>query len=303
MINLRYHIVSLAAVFLALALGAVVGTTAINPQVVTNYRRLNLERQKTLDAVSATSKTQEGALEVWEKLGTTLMPELTHDALKGMRVYLVEHDGTPDDLATGVEDALTTAGATDVGRVVLSKRWRLSDDGARAQLATDVRTTETEVSKILEGAAAALAARLSQPADPTKTGDLLDTLARDGFLSLRGIEAGAFPPKGSTVVVLWSGAVEGFPDPAHFGLPFVRALPVRTPVVIAEPFESRASLVGRLRGDDELERRVGGIDHVDLIPGQLSLVAALRDVAAGSQAPQYGTGRGATAVVPPLTFS
>ena len=39
MISFRYHLVSLVAVFLALALGIVVGTTALNGPITTDLRK------------------------------------------------------------------------------------------------------------------------------------------------------------------------------------------------------------------------------------------------------------------------
>ena len=38
MISFRYHVVSIVAVFLALALGVVVGTTALNGPITTDLR-------------------------------------------------------------------------------------------------------------------------------------------------------------------------------------------------------------------------------------------------------------------------
>ena len=57
MISFRYHIVSIVAVFLALALGIVVGTTALNGPVTSDLRHqvngLKTDRSELADQVKA----------------------------------------------------------------------------------------------------------------------------------------------------------------------------------------------------------------------------------------------------------
>jgi len=218
-------------------------------------------------------------------------------------VFIIEQDDIDQVVSVAIEDAITQAGATDSGRLVFTKKWKLADDASLQQLAADVASSESTVPAVLRDAATRLGARLGLPGDPSKEGDLLGVLQRDGFVALRGIPPGVFPQRGSLAVDLWAGTTDAYPDETSFAIPLLQAFPAKTIAAVAEPLDSKASLCDRLRGDHQLSSRIAGIDHVDLLPGRLSLISALRDLAAGLPAPQYGIRRGATAVVPPATTS
>ena len=53
MIDFRYHLVSIVAVFLALAIGIVVGSTALKPAVLTTLQKTATAEKKRVDALYA----------------------------------------------------------------------------------------------------------------------------------------------------------------------------------------------------------------------------------------------------------
>ena len=119
MVDFRYHLVSIIAVFLALAVGIVVGTAALNGPVIDGLRG-------SIDRLSDDKRTLEGDVRSAQEqvtasddFATVVGPELVDEALVDQRVLLVTVPGTPDDLAERLRPVLAQAGATVTGELEL----------------------------------------------------------------------------------------------------------------------------------------------------------------------------------------
>ncbi len=299
MINLRYHIVSLVAVFLALAIGVIAGTTVINDQVVKELERSDKALRTALatqqDANTAL-KSQLGLFNTW---GETIVKGLEKDQLRAHNVVLILSNGVDAKIVSNVQDALTEAGATRAGSITFSNRWNLADAVTRQQLGSilglgSAATTADVETKGVQR----IATRLDTPSDPSTPGDLLQALTQSGFIQVTNSGGGAFPPAGSLLIWLSSGSRSPSPADAEVSLPLLRALVGRMPLAVGEPLNSPDSLSDQIHGDAALSRAVATVDHVDTILGVAALVLGLHDVAAGLPAPHYGRRAGATAVAP-----
>lgn len=299
MINLRYHIVSLVAVFLALAIGVIAGTTVINDQVVKGLERSDRTLRASLTQQQDTNSALNAQLNLWQTWGGTVAKQIEKDVLKGRTVVLLLSNGVDGKIVSNVQNALTVAGATRAGSITFTSRWNLSDDPTRQQLgsifglgpaatAADVATQGTD----------RMASRLDTPGDPNGPGDVLQGLSQSGFINVSDPTGGSFPPAGSLLIWLSSGAANPSPPDGQFSLPLLRALIDHAPIAVAEPMGSADSLSDQIHGDATLNKTVATVDHVNTIPGVAALIAGLRDVAAGLPAPHYGTRRGTTAIAP-----
>lgn len=115
MINFRYHVVSLTAVFLALAIGLVVGTAALNGPVADTLK-------DRVDALSKdNSNYREQANQYREELNRTqdfateISPALLGGKLAGRKI-LVMVLPSGQDYAEGVTAMLKVAGARITAR-------------------------------------------------------------------------------------------------------------------------------------------------------------------------------------------
>src|SRR5436305_3179138 len=106
MLNLRYHVVSLVAVFLALGIGVIMGVTVINRGIVDQLRN-------RLDSVEASDrKTRKendrlaAQLGTWNRFVDQGRTELLTDQLRDLPVLLVGVDGVDrkpvDDLRSSL---------------------------------------------------------------------------------------------------------------------------------------------------------------------------------------------------------
>src|SRR6201995_1445997 len=111
----RYHATSLIAVFLALAVGILIGAE-FGGDALTETRK-NLENSLVGNLQDARSRVEDlnGELGDAEEFDEKVYPVLTRDRLQGKRMRLVSFGGRPGEIPPGVEGALGPPGAKLVG--------------------------------------------------------------------------------------------------------------------------------------------------------------------------------------------
>jgi hypothetical protein len=111
----RYHATSLIAVFLALAVGILVGAE-FGGDALTNTRK-DLEHSLIGNLQDARERADElsGQLGDSDEFGERVYPVLTRDKLAGKRLAIIALGGLPSDITSAVEKAVGTTGAKLVG--------------------------------------------------------------------------------------------------------------------------------------------------------------------------------------------
>jgi hypothetical protein len=116
MINIRYHVYSLVAVFLALAIGVAAGSTVVQRSVVDNLRSTQGRIEKNLDALEAENKDLQARTAVLEKRADSLSDAGPTTLLAGdltrLPVVLVHVAGVESTALGRARNALKVAGAT-----------------------------------------------------------------------------------------------------------------------------------------------------------------------------------------------
>jgi hypothetical protein len=130
MINFRYHLVSLVAVFLALAIGIVAGSTVIKESLLDQTQQ-NLDRaEKNLKDLEDTNTALRSELDQLNRRDQALdksgVTDFLQDRLDGLPVMLVKVDGVDEDAATGLRQAIIAAGANYAGTVTVTDRLALA---------------------------------------------------------------------------------------------------------------------------------------------------------------------------------
>jgi hypothetical protein len=317
-ISLRYHIVSLVAVFLALALGIVVGSTVLKEGTVSALKATSQEvRQR-----SEENRTENLALKQdkahLEAFGAAVLPDLVRDRLEGRSVVLVDTDKVDSGTRDSVRKVLEDAGAEVDGQITFAdERLALGADADRAAmgrlLAADAGAPEVLRGELVKRLAERLATPSAMPQDDgQRTSDMLTGLQDADFLAdlklRRPMAAGtdAFPRQGSIFVLLGPGATAtAAVAPDAFLVPLADQVSARAsgPVAGAEAaaVPRASSWVIALRDNRAVSRQVSGIDSVDKVYGQLALVQALQGSLQQLPAGQYGTKDGASGLLPERT--
>ena len=111
----RYHATSLIAVFLALAVGILIGAE-FGGDALTETRK-NLEQSLVGNLQDARSRADDlsGELGRANEFDEKVYPVLTRDRLQGKRIAVVALGGLPSEITSAVEDALGPTGAKLVG--------------------------------------------------------------------------------------------------------------------------------------------------------------------------------------------
>ena len=319
MISLRYHIVSLVAVFLALALGIVVGSTVLQEGTVSVLRA-------TSEAVRAKSeensrKNVELTRQIGDlqRFGVAVLPELVQNRLKGRSVVLVDTDKVDGGLREGVRKVLEDAGAQVDGQITFAdERLALGADADRTAmgrlLAVDAGAPDVLRGELVRRLANRLATPAAIPQDNNqRASDMLTGLQDADFLAdlklSRPLATGAdpFPRQGSIFVLLGpsAAATATAVAPDAFLVPLADQVSARTggPVAGGEAaaVPAASSWVTALRNNRAVSRRVSGIDSVDTVYGQLALVEALQGSLQQVPAGQYGIKDGASGLLPERT--
>ena len=123
MIDFRYHLVSIVAVFLALAIGIVVGSTALKPAVLSGLQQTTAQERKQIDGLIAQNGGLKQQRDAAQQFAAASEHLLLHGLLDGQRVVLVEAPGAPGRVTTGVAAALTQAGAMVTGQVQVQQQF------------------------------------------------------------------------------------------------------------------------------------------------------------------------------------
>lgn len=318
MIDFRYHLVSIIAIFMALAVGIVLGAGPLKEDIgATLTSELTRARQDKAD-LNAQLAASRSRAEADNQVALAGRPALVAGRLEGQRVVVVSGVGADDAVVKAVTTSLTEAGASVARTVRLGEAW--TRPGEAAALAEGVQAArgplgvgETVADKDRPGAVlgrALLAPTERREGEADVSADVrseaLSGLASKGLLTVAGSEAA---PATLAVVVpgplvrqgtesttpqtaAWTSLVRGL-DAAGDGS--VLVTPTR-PVDDHDQISPAAVLVA-VRGDRAAGQGVSTVDDGELVAGQVATVWALQEQRTGATG-RYGIGEGAQAVLP-----
>jgi Copper transport outer membrane protein, MctB len=175
MINFRYHLVSLTAVFLALGVGLLLGTTFLD-DVLEDQLRSDLEElEHDLDRAGERNSELRQQLDAFEDeaggLDEQLGARLFDGQLLGQPVLVVAPRGIDEALVERVTTALDQADADVMGTWWLTDRLLLDDDDEVAQLAEALDLSTDDVGRLRNNMATQLADVLYGAIDLPATSD------------------------------------------------------------------------------------------------------------------------------------
>ncbi|MCM0678793.1 copper transporter [Micromonospora phytophila] len=311
MINFRYHVVSLTAVFLALAIGLVVGTAALNGPVADslkeNVNALRKDNQQMRQAV----ESMERQLELEEDFAAQIAGVVLPGKLTGKRVLVLSLP-TGRGHTEGVVKMLQLAGADVTGRIDLQDKFINPDNNNNLlELAvTAARPTSAPTSGLpgnghgVETSSALLASVLldrSAGVTPVTEADRRAVLAAYSNANYLTSEEKITAPAEAVVVV--SGQPYVDKDAAKKDESVVKVAEQfdRTgSIVVGGNGSSGGNLVAVVRGDPVLAQTVSTVDNANTVQGQLVTSLALVQQLTEKKAGQYGVGDNVASLLPRL---
>ncbi|MEU9827253.1 copper transporter [Micromonospora chersina] len=311
MINFRYHVVSLTAVFLALAIGLVVGTAALNGPVADSLKeRVNgLSKDNSLMRQSVNNLQKE--LDMEEDFAAEMAQVVLPGKLSGRRVLVLSLPSGRDH-TEGVVKMLQLAGANVTGRIDAQDKFVNPDSNNNLlELAvTAARPNSVPTSGLpgnghgVETSSALLASVLldrpqGQPAvtDADRRA-VVQQYVTSGYLTAENKISGA-----AEAVVLVSGQpyVDKFSAEKDESVVKIAEQFDRTgAIVVAGMGSAGGNVVSVVRGDPVLAQTISTVDNANTVQGQLVTSLALVQQLTEKKAGQYGVGDNAAALLPKL---
>ncbi|MDA0567798.1 copper transporter [Streptomonospora sp. S1-112] len=141
MIDFRYHLVSIVAVFLALAVGIVLGTTMLQDPLLNALKDETSALREESDRLRTEKDVTERYATGVDQLADAAAPDTLRDRLSGVRVAVVEAPGVAEELRTGVVERIEQAGGEVPGRVVLTDAYLDPDQATYVGELTDQLAT------------------------------------------------------------------------------------------------------------------------------------------------------------------
>ena len=306
MVSFRFHLVSLVAVFLALALGIGMGVTVIDKATVDLLQnRLDGVRQDVNQANQRSSQLQT-QLDQAGAFTESANQYLVQDRLDRVSVTILRVQGINTTPLDQLVQAVQSAGGSITGTITINDRMALGGNDDISDLGQALGVTSSEPSVLRS----AFVGRLSAALAGTSSGSSLDALVQNGFLTWSSGQGGRDLDEtefGPSRLVLASGTGASVPD-NDLAVPLLRSLasaPSRRVVAVesaqaasGSTAEIRAAFVGPVRDDRDVRDQVSSVDDLERPAGRTAAVLALAQLGDGRTG-HYGVAGSASASLPP----
>jgi copper transport outer membrane protein MctB len=304
-INFRYHVVSLTAVFLALAIGLVVGTAALNGPVADNLQAQVTALSKDNSNFRDQANQYRDELNRTQDFAAELAPALLDGKLAGRRILLIALPGS-QDYVDQVKQMLTVAGATITAKVTVQDKFfdpvnntELLDLAATGSQPTIPSTGLPLNSDGVETSSALLALGLQQHAQEVSPADLtalLTAYTKQGYIA---VDNGAKGDADSTVIVAGLPPVDkDAAKKAQSAVTLATEFAKERPLVVAGNGVGDGNLISEIRADPTLVKTISTVDNGSTTQGQVATAMAVVERVVQGRAGQYGVSAGATSQVP-----
>jgi hypothetical protein len=311
-IDFRYHLVSIIAVFFALAVGIVLGAGPLGervdedlPEQLNSMRERNEDLQNQLLAFSSAQEYQQEFID-------SVAGELVGEQLSGQDVLVVTLPDADGEIIGTVRDMIDRADANVTGTIAVENLWTdVESDAALDALAAELVssgtvlpedadgyergaavfasavTTSVTSADLANGSANGLGDELLDPAIRSVDETALAGFEEAGFVSVEGELNGK-----ATLAVVVAGDPGG--DDMTRRAEIMAALAAalddssRGTVATGTPASAGAEgVLGAIRADGEISEAVSTVDSAELTTGRIAVVYALVEQNDGGVG-QYG---------------
>jgi hypothetical protein len=311
-ISLRSHAISLAAVFLALAIGVALGSGLLSNTVLSGLRDDKQELQNQINGLTDQRNALNQKLSSAGEFDGQMSPRILRDTMGAKSVVVFRTPDASDDDVDSLKRMVEQGGGTVTGTVALTEQFVDANSAekllsvvnspivpAGAQLSTKSVDQGSQAGDLL-GIALLINRDPKVPAVDDQQRDTVLTALRDtGFITYGDSRVGA----ANTALIVTGGGLGD--DAGTKGATVARfaagLAPHGSGTVIAgrDGTASGTAAVAVTRSDAALTSAVSTVDDIDAASGRITTVLALQELISGGRPGQYGVGQGATAVTVP----
>lgn len=313
MISLRQHALSLAAVFLALAVGVVLGSGLLSDTLLSSLRDEKRDLHTQINGLNDQKNVLNEKLSAANSFDTQLAGRMLHDALGGKSVVVFRTPDAHDDDVAAVTKFIGQAGGAVTGTVSLTNEFVEANSAeklqtvvnssilpAGQQLSTKLVDQGSQAGDLMGIALLINANPAVPPVEEAQRDTVLAALRDTGFITYQPAEhMGA----ANAALIVTGGSLPQ--DAGNRGVSVARFAAAMAPHGSGTLLAGRdgsatgAAAVAVARADAAMNSAVSTVDDVDTAPGRITAVLGLHDLVNGGHAGQYGTGHGARSITVP----
>ncbi|OOK64201.1 hypothetical protein BZL30_9279 [Mycobacterium kansasii] len=315
MISLRQHAISLAAVFLALAIGVVLGSGFFSDTLLSSLRNEKRDLAAQITGLTDQRNALNEKLAAANTFDNQVLGRIVHDALAGKAVVIFRTPDANDDDVAMVSKIVGQAGGSVTGTVSLTQEFVEANSAeklrsvvnssilpAGTQLSTKLVDQGSQAGDLLGIALLSPVNPANPPAPPVDDASATPCSRRCG----RPASSPISPPTTSQ----WRTRASSSPagparrcrQPGASVARFAAALaPHGSGIVLAgrDGSPTGSAAVAVTRADAGMAATVSTVDDVDAAPGRITAILALHDLINGGHPAHYGTGHRASSVTVP----
>lgn len=312
MISLRTHAISLAAVFLALAIGVALGSGLLSNTVLSGLQDDKHELQEQIDTLTGERNVLNEKLAAAADFDAQMAPRILAGNLRDKSVILFRTPEANDDDVEAMVRLVGQAGGTVSGTIGLTTQFVEAHAAekllsvvnspivpAGAQLNTRTVDQGSQAGDLLGISLLIDRDPRARPVDEAARETVLTTLRDAGFVTFGADRIGA----ADTALVVTGGALGA--DAGNQGATVARFTAglaqhgSGTVLVGRDGSASGTAAIAVARADSALSNAYSTVDDINQESGRITAVLALGDLVGGGKPGQYGIGQGAAAVTVP----
>ena len=270
MIDLRYHIATIIALFLALAVGILIGSSIVGDDLLVEQQKKSIDRleeqflslREKEKALTEANIFQTTMLANYENYNQALLPVLVKDRLKGLNVAVVVTGGS--DIPAGMLNSLSIAGDNITSKTVVLEEAALKNADLRAELIDYYQLDPgTDTDAIRYQVATSVAAVISNEADES----VISFLQDKGLVKFSG--SGDIPVQAVIVV----GGTED--EDMFLASSFDQGLITHCLERNLKVYGVESSQTSFSYMEEYQKNNISTVDNIDLSLGQIALIYAM----------------------------
>ena len=311
MITLRHHVISLAAVFVALAIGVVLGSGAFSGTTVSGLRGDNGDLEKQISTLTDEKTALNERLSAAAEFDAQIAGRVVRGALNGKSVVLFSTPDAQADDVDAVSKLIGQAGGTVTGTIALTTEFveANSAEKLRAVVNSPILPAGSQLSTTLvdQGSQAGdllgIALLINRDPKIVPVADeprdaVLSALRDTGFLTYTK----RFVPSNAAVIVTGGALADNAGNQGATMARFAAAMAPRGSGTVLAGRDGSAtgvSAVAVTRAEAAMADAVTTVDDIGTESGRITSVLALQALIAGAPPGAYGVGAGAGSVTVP----
>jgi Copper transport outer membrane protein, MctB len=305
-ISLRQHAISLAAVFLALTIGVVLGSGLLSNTMASGLRDDNRNLHNQVNTLNDEKTALNGKLGSANAFDAQMAARMVHDALNGKSMVIFRAPDAKDEDVDAVSKIVGQAGGAVTGTVSLTQEFVDANSAeklrsvvnasvlpAGAQLSTKLVDQGSQAGDLLGIALLINRDPAVPPVDDAQRDTVLAALRDTGFISLRG-DGNQHVGAANAAAVITGGSLSN--DAGNQGVSVARFAAALAPhgsgVVLAgrDGSSDGPAAIGVARADATVTPVISTVDDLDAESGRVTAVLGAADLINGGRTGQYGTG-------------